>query len=114
MILGIVGCRDFHDYDRFCQYMQCVDTHDITRIVSGGASGADALAERYAREHNIPLTIHYADWTRYGRSAGPRRNRLIVQDSDRIVAFWDYQSRGTASTISIAKETGCPVSIFRI
>lgn len=73
----------------------------ITAIVSGGAKGADSLAERYAQENGLEMVIYYPDWEKHGRAAGPIRNRLIVDEADAVVAFWDGKSRGTKSTIDL-------------
>lgn len=43
-------------------------------IVSGGARGVDSLAEAYAEERGYIKAIFPADWDRYGKSAGYRRN----------------------------------------
>lgn len=44
------------------------------------------------------------DWKAYGKSAGPKRNKQIVEYSDLIIAFWDGKSKGTLSSIQFAKE----------
>ena len=115
MRLGIVGCRDFIDYNRLEKEVSVIRAnYKISTIVSGGASGADALAKRYAKVHNLSYKEFKPDWNKYGRSAGPKRNKLIVQASDMIVAFWDYNSKGTASTIRIAKEMKKTIIIIDI
>ena len=48
------------------------DGEDIV-IISGTASGADRLGERYAKEKGFQLRRFPADWNRYGKSAGYRR-----------------------------------------
>lgn len=118
--IGVVGCRDFHDYATFCAVLERIVEgwrrkrrigRTIT-IVSGGATGADTLAAQYAEEHDLELEIFPAQWQRYGKAAGPKRNRQIVVACDRIVAFWDGSSRGTASTLEIAAELHKPVVIY--
>lgn len=101
---GIVGTRTFNDYNMLYQSISHIQ--DMTCIVSGGAKGTDTLAERYAMEKNIATVIIRPDWNRYGKSAGPIRNRTIVEQSDVVIAFWDYNSKGTKSTIDICRELG--------
>jgi len=85
---------------------------NMTSIVSGGCkSGVDAHAERFAREHDIPITVFPADWS-MGRAAGPIRNTKIVQECAVIVAFWDGKSRGTADTIRKAEAANKTVLKF--
>ena len=108
MILAIIGSRTFTDYDRL---VTICDSLEITGIVSGGARGADSLAEKYAKERNIPLTVIPADWEKYGRSAGFIRNTYIVEKADEVLAFWDGKSPGTKHSIELAKKLGKKTNI---
>jgi hypothetical protein len=74
-----------------------VDT--IEEIVSGGAKGADTLGEQFAQTHNLPCKIFPADWKKYGRAAGPKRNAQMAEYANYGVALWDGKSRGTANMI---------------
>lgn len=114
----IAGTRTFQDYELLKNHTtfmlsRRVDAYEDIEIVSGGASGADALGERYAREHGYKLTIFAADWGRYGRRAGPLRNRQMVEYADALIAFHDGNSRGTANVIQEAREAGLLVSVKR-
>jgi hypothetical protein len=80
----------------------------ITEVVSGGASGVDTLGERFARERGIPVRRFPADWSRFGRSAGPRRNREMAEYGEALVLVWDGQSRGSASMLAYARERRLP------
>lgn len=112
MKLAIVGCRDFTDYARFWERVECES--GITEIVSGGAKGADAMAARYAEETGLPLKIFAADWRRLGRAAGPIRNRDLVAYADCVLAFWDGKSGGTRDAIAAAAKLGKPCTVYRI
>jgi len=68
---------------------------DISLVVSGGARGIDTLAEEYADKNCIPKLIFLPDYKRYGKIAPLVRNKLIVNNSDMVIAFWDGVSRGT-------------------
>lgn len=84
-------------------------------IVSGGCPvGVDRMARNAARESGRPLVEHLADWKRYGRSAGFRRNPTVVADVDKVHAWWDGKSRGTKHTIDIATKAGKPVEVHPI
>jgi hypothetical protein len=86
-------------------------TKDIT-IVTGGAPGVDQWAEDAARRFGLLVDVRAADWKRHGQGAGMMRNGEIIASSDRVVAFWDGISKGTADTISKAKKAGKPVEVF--
>ena len=107
MKLAIVGSRGFHDYEflkkeikTFLQENDCC----LTVIISGGAKGADKMAEIFATEQDFPIKIFLPDWDKYGKSAGFIRNELIINEADAVIAFWDGTSRGTLSSINLAKE----------
>lgn len=74
-----------------------------TEIISGGAAGADTLAERYALETGTKLTTYLPDWNKYGKAAGPIRNQDIINAADMVLAIWDGQSTGTADSLKKAK-----------
>ncbi len=117
--LGIVGYRNFHNYDLLeREVVEFIGGHPniqlLTGIVSGGCQGADTLAEMFADKHHIPMTIHSAEWTTYGKNAGPMRNSLIVRDSDMIIAFVSKSSVGTFDTIRKANAANKPVKIVNV
>lgn len=85
-----------------------------TEIISGGAKGIDTLAADYARKNKIPLTEFLPDYEKYGKAAPIIRNRLIIQNTDKVLAFWNGKSKGTLSSINIARKTGKPIQIIKI
>lgn len=104
MKLAVIGSRSFNDYKALSECLSRFT--DITAIVSGGAKGADSLAERYAFDNGIETIIFIPDWKRHGRGAGMIRNKAIVSAADVIVAFWDGTSKGTKNSIELAKKAG--------
>src|SRR5688572_23745979 len=68
-------------------------------IISGGARGVDTIAEVAAESLGLKTMIFPAEWQRYGKSAGHRRNALMVAAADKVVCFWDGRSRGTKGSI---------------
>lgn len=114
MKIGIVGSRTFLDYELVKKALsEYLDKYEDLVIVSGGAKGADSLAEQFADDHNLQKIIFNPDWKKYGKIAGILRNRMIIKESDMIIAFWDGKSRGTKSTISMAKQNDKEVVIHR-
>jgi len=104
MKLAIIGSRSFNDYDKLKNEVDKIK--DITTIISGGAKGADTLAEKYAFEKNIPIKIFPANWSKFGKQAGIIRNKEIIDNCDKVIAFWDGESRGTKNSITVAKNKG--------
>lgn len=124
MKLGIVGYRNYNNYEEFKQVVNyIIDLYQQPEaIVSGGHTdkygntkpGTDTLAWIYANENNIPIIEHDALWEVYGRAAGPIRNKLIVNDSSVLIAFVSPTSRGTLNSIKLAQEQNIIVHMILI
>ena len=99
----IAGCRNYNDYENFKKECDKLITEKV-EIVWGGASGVDAMAKRYADEKGHNNKLFKADWTAFGKSAGPIRNQKMAEYGDELIAFWDGKSRGTRNMILQAKE----------
>ena len=113
MKVGIVGSREFKNYELFSDVMKQY-LSDISWVVSGGVPGADSLAEKWAKENKKMLTIYPADWFNLGKRAGYVRNTDIVKNSDMIIAFWDGKSKGTKHTIGLAQKMGKECKIINV
>jgi len=87
---------------------------DISLIISGGARGVDSLAEEYADAFGIPKLIFLPDYKKYSKKAPLIRNKLIVDNADIVIVFWDGESRGTKFTIDYAKRQGKKVIVYVI
>ena len=83
-------------------------------ILSGCASGADAIGERYAKENGFKVEKYPADWETYGRSAGPKRNKQMAEVCDYVICFWDEKSKGTKSMINYAIKYKKPLMVKKI
>lgn len=104
MRYAIVGSRDYHDLEEVREFVRGLPSDAV--IVTGGARGVDKTAEDEARKCNLELVVHRAEWEKYGKSAGPIRNRRVVEDCDKLVAFWDGSSPGTGHVIGLASKAG--------
>ena len=131
MKIAVVGSREFKNIILIDAILDQLFGQFVENIlVSGGARGVDSIAEKYYKKLNRlnkPI-IFKAKWddlshsdaiiktNRYGKKydarAGMRRNQLIVNEADLIVAFWSDQSSGTKSTIDLAIKANKPVDIY--
>jgi len=108
----IAGGRDFKDYDllkKICNHM--LSQSKEVEIVSGGAKGADSLGEQYASDMGYKCSKFPADWEKYGRAAGFKRNSEMANYSDCLIAFWDGSSKGTQHMINQAKKKNLQVKV---
>lgn len=118
--LLIVGSRSFDNYNTLATVCdKLLVNHTEITIVSGGADGADKLAERYAKERDYALKVFTAEWSKFGNSAGYKRNedmhRYISQFTHRgVVAFWDGFSKGTAHSFELAPKFHNPIRIYTV
>lgn len=112
----IAGGRDFNNYELLktkCDYyLSNLDNAEIV-VISGTARGADSLGEQYAKERGYKIDSHPADWDKYGKSAGYRRNKEMVDIASAAICFWDGKSKGTKHTIDLCKDKGIPYKIVK-
>jgi len=107
MKIIVAGSRTFNDYQLLEETLDdIIQSRGITQpiIISGTASGADSLGERYAEKRGYQIMRFKPDWQQYGKSAGYIRNKEMADAADLLIAFWDGQSKGTEMMIQIMKK----------
>ena len=109
MKVAIIGSRSIEKID-----FALANVQEGDEIVTGGARGVDSLAEKEARKNGQGVIVFKPDYEKYGRAAPHVRNRLIVGECDRLVAFWDGVSKGTESVIRYAEKHGTAVQIIKV
>jgi len=121
IIIGVVGTRKWDDWGRFSEVIEAIVeefellAYDIEFVSGGASSGADSLIRDWAEQEHYELKEHRPQYELYGRYEAPkRRNTLIVDDCDLLVAFWNGRSRGTKDSIDKAKAKGKEVRIIPI
>ena len=102
MKVAVIGSRTFTNKKLLYEILNRIE--GIDAIISGGAKGADSLAEVYAKENNLKTIIYKPEYEKHGKSAPFVRNRQIINDCDIVVAFWDGASRGTKYTMEYAEK----------
>lgn len=85
-------------------------------LLHGGADGADALADAWARETlALPPVVFPAVWEKRGKPAGPLRNEAMIAAADALLAFPLYPvSLGTQNAMGMAIGTRKPVVAYWI
>lgn len=112
----IAGGRDFNNYgllfSKVFRLLGNLKPSDI-QIVTGGATGADALGKRYAEEIGLSHKEFPADWNEHGKAAGPIRNQQMARYATHLIAFHDGKSRGTLDMIDLAGKAGLNVRVVK-
>ena len=107
----VCGSRRWNDRDRIASRLVDLPTNSI--VVHGNAKGADRIAHQEAQKLGLLVEPHPADWGRYGKTAGPIRNKEMADlGATLCIAFWDGQSAGTRNMIEQAKQRGIPVEVI--
>lgn len=112
MRIAVVGSRSLDG--RFYPVLSECIPPGASEIISGGASGVDSLAERYAKEQNLPMTVIRPDYKTYAHMAPLIRNSQIVADSDFTLILWDGKSRGSLNVIMTCIKTNKPFKVMLV
>ena len=102
----VCGGRNFRDEELLYNELKDIEP---TVIISGGANGADELAIRYADLMGVALEVYQADWSTFGKSAGPKRNQRMLREGKPELVLAFPGGRGTADMVNRAKRAGIPV-----
>lgn len=108
----ICGDRYWKDIETIEEFIKSL--HPDTRIISGGARGADTIAECLRKKYDLDGQVYDAKWNRYGNAAGPIRNQKMIDESpDLVVAFHNNisKSKGTIDTLRKARKRGIPYQV---
>lgn len=114
----VCGSRDYDNAAAMNTILLFVNaTRGITAIIQGEARGADLMAKAWAIKHNIRHIDFPADWKKYGKAAGPIRNKQMLDEGqpDLVLAFPKdgdlAATKGTKNMVYQAKEAGIEVVI---
>lgn len=103
----VCGGREYTDSEKVYDVLGTLPKVSI--VIEGGATGADCFADEWATTSGTPHLKFTADWDQYGKSAGPIRNKKMLEEGrpDLVIAFGG--GKGTANMISIARKAGVEV-----
>lgn len=114
----VAGGRDFTDYDKCKQeVLEAINSGFIScdaELVCGEARGADTMG-KLVWQHCLQNKIHsfIPNWDLYKKRAGILRNIEMGDFADKLIAFWDGESRGTKQMIDYMTKLGKPVTVIR-
>ena len=111
MRIAIVGSRNYPRLDQVRDYVASLPPNTV--VISGGARGVDKTAEEEAKRRGLECAVFLAEWDEESRFPGLVRHRDIVEAAEKVVAFWDGRSHGTAYALKLAQQLGKPVEVYR-
>lgn len=100
------------DYDNSLTVNKVLSIINPDMVIQGGASGADGLALAWAKTNGKEHDTIKADWTKYGKSAGPKRNAAMLRKYPMATVVAFPGDTGTADCVSKAIEYN--MIIFRV
>lgn len=99
----ITGSRDWEDASVIEEALEMFDAEDTVLVSGHCPTGADFIAEQYAYRNGWDVELHEADWDKFGKFAGPKRNQEMVDSGvDVVLAFVKDDSRGAGGTVRYA------------
>ena len=107
MKLAIIGSRTIENLSLDEYIKEKPDT-----IISGGARGVDTIAWKWALENHIEIIVHRPNYNIHGKYAPLKRNDIIIDEADKIIAFWNGKSTGTKYVIDKAIKLNKPIDII--
>lgn len=110
MTVLVCGGREFNNKELLYAALNKIhDERGITRIVHGGARGADSIGALWALFKGVYSAGYPAQWGIHGKAAGAIRNQemLDVEKVDLVVAC--PGGNGTADMVRRAKKAGVTV-----
>jgi len=106
MIVLVCGGRDYRDVARVKDVLDRVnDLKPITKIVAGGATGADTAGVLWAMEQNVDKQEYFPDYKKYHPKKAPfmRNTEMLIKEQiDLVVAF--PGNNGTADMVTKAEK----------
>jgi hypothetical protein len=109
MKLAIIGSRAIEKID-----LNVYIKEKPTVIISGGAKGIDTIAWEWALRNDIEIVVHRPNYDKDGKWAALKRNDIIIDEADKIIAFWNGKSTGTKYVIERAERLNKPLEIILI
>lgn len=119
LTLMVTGSRDWPYpatiHEQIDIALQEAGNQPLTLIHGDCPTGADRIASLYATKIDLPQIKYPADWSLYGRAAGPIRNISMIDSKPNLVlAFQWNNSKGTHHAISLAQKHAIPIRIFNL
>lgn len=108
----VTGSRDLEDAEHVTTQLARMKPEHV--IVGDCRTGVDRIVRQWCKTFGVECEMLTADWSQFGKSAGPRRNRRLVRKAKEMGAFvlaFPRGGPGTLGCIELAKRAGLHVRI---
>ena len=121
--VGATGGRDYGRYDptvplklkkkrlkerkyiiRILDGFKKRNAHRELRFCVGDATGVDAVVYTWCKDNGVRVKRYKANWKKYGKSAGPRRNRRMLDKFKPTLLQAFPGGSGTANCVAEARK----------
>jgi hypothetical protein len=118
----VTGWRDWPESRRDWIWLHLNETTSVPNgdrlvIVHGQCpkGGADLWAEQWAHRYGFAVERHPADFAKYGKAAGPKRNSHMVSlGAAACIAFPGPGSTGTWDCVRKAADAGIRIEVLHL
>ena len=111
----ICGDRNWTDEKTIEEYIKTLPPQSV--VINGMCRGVDKIARRFALKHGHSTMDFPAKWGKFGRAAGPIRNRQMILDGepDLVIAFHNNltESKGTKDMLEQAGKASIESILYR-
>lgn len=112
MKIAIIGSREGFTKEDVSKVMFVNFGWQENELITGGAKGVDTFAIELAKENNHPKVTIIKPINPINRLDYLFRNVEIITMADRIIAFWNGQSKGTKFVIDYAKARNKDIEVI--
>lgn len=116
----ITGARDWKNEKPIYSKLKQFQGQNIT-LIHGGCVGADLIADKVGKKLGYTIKIFLPEWQKYGRGAGPKRNKDMVDflqtfNIKYVFAFHEKleASKGTKNCVELAIKSGLKCNVVDI
>lgn len=102
----VAGSRDFDDYGYLCDRLDALlGKKERVLVLCGRDDLYDKMVAQYCYDREYGAQFYPLDWT------GDEHHKIMAENADALVDFWDGKSRGTKHMIDIANRMGLQVRV---
>lgn len=112
----VCGGRDYQDWEKVFYELDNIHKSSlwkpISEIIQGEALGADRCVKNWAKDRNVICKSFPADWNKYGRNAGPIRNKQMLDEGNPELVIAFPGGKGTANMVKLSKQ--CNIQVIEV